>query len=176
MTAKEETKYTGFSIQATVPAVAAAIVLFIVSRHNYLLFHTVSETFSIIIACGIFMFAWNSRDMMENDYLLFLGIAYLAVAGVDLLHTLAYKGMGTFAEGGANLPTQLWILGRYLEAVSLLVAPLFIRRQFPFPFTLFVYLAVVGFFLLTIFYGLKAQHGRLTLQLRELAFRQTRRF
>ncbi len=152
MTEKEERKHSGFNVSTTLPAIVAAVILFVVSRHNYLLFHTVSETFSIIIACGIFMFAWNSRDMMENDYLLFLGVAYLFVAGIDLLHTLGYKGMGTFAGEGANLPTQLWILGRSFESVSLLVAPLFIGRRINFRLTFFIYLALLVFFLLTVFY------------------------
>ena len=33
---------------------------------------------------------------MDNKYLLFVGIAYFFVAVLDLLHTLAYKGLGVF--------------------------------------------------------------------------------
>ncbi len=54
--------------------------LYIISRPNYLLFHGLAEVFSIIMACGIFMVAWNSRDFMDNNYILFLGIAYLFIA------------------------------------------------------------------------------------------------
>lgn len=152
MTEKIEKKFTGSNAQIFFMGSVFAILLFIISRQNYLLFHTVSEIFSIIIACGIFMFAWNSRYMLENDYLLFLGVAYLFIAGVDLLHTLAYKGMGTFPGEGANLPTQLWVLGRYLESFSLLIAPIFIKRKIYFKFTFFTFLAVLLFFLMTIFY------------------------
>ena len=31
------------------------------SRWDYLLFHALVEMFSIIVACSIFLFAWNSR-------------------------------------------------------------------------------------------------------------------
>ena len=103
--------------------------LYLASLYNYLLFHSLSEIFSIFVACGIFVVAWNSRRFMDNNYLLFLGIAYLFIGGLDLVHTLAYKGMGIFSGYDANLPTQLWISARYIESMSLLIAPLFIHRK-----------------------------------------------
>jgi hypothetical protein len=39
-------------------------------------------------------------------------MAYLSVSFLDLIHTLAYKGMGVFPGFDANLPTQLWIAAR----------------------------------------------------------------
>ena len=42
--------------------------------------------------------------------------------------------MWVFTGFDANLPTQLWIEGRYLESFSLLIAPLFLRRRLrPWP-------------------------------------------
>ena len=46
---------------------------------------------------------------------------------VDLLHTLAYFGMGVFPGYTANLPTQLWIAARFLECGGFLVAALNVR-------------------------------------------------
>jgi diguanylate cyclase (GGDEF)-like protein/PAS domain S-box-containing protein len=52
------------------------------------------------------------------------------VSFIDLLHTLAYNGMGVFGNGNdANLPTQLWIAARYLQSISLLISPLFLHRR-----------------------------------------------
>jgi signal transduction histidine kinase len=82
------------------------------------------------------MIAWNSRRLQVNGFFHSLGIAALFVAGVDFLHTLAYKNMGVFPDQGANLPTQLWIVARYLQAASLLLAPVFLTRR-PRPATLF---------------------------------------
>ncbi len=70
--------------------------LYLMSLQGYLLFHAAVELFSIAVAWDIFLLAWNSRRLMANNYLLFLGISYLFVGGIDLLHTLAYKGMGCF--------------------------------------------------------------------------------
>ena len=126
--------------------------LYLTSHYSYLLFHSLSEIFSIVVACGIFMIAWNSRQFLDNNYLLFVGIAYLFVGGVDLLHTLAYKGMGVFQGYGADLPTQLWIAARYIESFSLLIAPLFLGRKLRSRLVLIGYLLVVVILLTSIFY------------------------
>ena len=110
-------------------APAVLVGLYATSLHSYLLFHALAEMFSVVVACSIFVLAWNTRRFLDNACLLILGIAYLFVGGIDLLHTLAYKGMGVFPRRGADLPTQLWIAARYLEAVSLLIAPCLLSRK-----------------------------------------------
>ena len=106
---------------------AVLVGLYFSSLQNYLLFHTLAEMFSIVVACGIFIIGWNSRHYINNNYLVFLAIAYLFVAFLDLLHTVSYKGMGMFEyQYYAN---QLWIATRYMESLSLLVAFLFVREQ-----------------------------------------------
>lgn len=108
----------------------ALIALYLTSLYNFLLFHSLAEGFAIVVAGGLFMVAWNTRHLVDRHYLLFLGIAYPYVALLDLLHTLAYQGMSVFPGFGADLPTQLWIAGRYLEALALLAAPIFLKRRF----------------------------------------------
>ena len=126
--------------------------LYLTSLYGYLLFHSLVELFSIVVACGVFMIAWNSRRFMEHNYLLFLGIAYLLVGAVDLLHTLVYAGMGVFQGFGPNLSTQLWILARYTESLALLVAPVFFYRKFRENWVLVGFLLVITGLLLSIFY------------------------
>jgi signal transduction histidine kinase/PAS domain-containing protein len=126
--------------------------LYLTSFYHYLLFHSLAELFNIVVACGIFMIAWNSRRFLENNYLLFIGIAYLFVAGIDLVHTLAYKGMGIFQGYETNLPTQLWIATRYVQSLSLFIAPFFFRRKLKINY-IFLGYALATFVLLTsIFY------------------------
>jgi PAS domain S-box-containing protein len=126
--------------------------LYLASRYNYLLFHSLAEVFSIVVACGIFMIAWNARRFLDNNYLLFIGVAYLFVAILDFLHTLAYKGMNVFQGYQTNLPTQLWIAARYLESLSLLIAPFFLRRKLKINSVFIGYTVVVGLLLVSIFY------------------------
>jgi PAS domain S-box-containing protein len=133
-------------------AAALLLGLWLVGIRNYLLFHTLAESFSIVIAFSIFIIAWNSRRLMENGYLLFLGIAYLFVGGIDLIHTLAYTGMGVFPGQTTNLATELWIGARYTESLSLLLAPFFLGRRVRVELALTGYLAASALFLSAVFY------------------------
>lgn len=101
-----------------------ALALGLVSRYNYLLFHSLVELFSVAVGWSVFMIAWNSRRFADNNYVLFVGLGLLFVGGLDALHMLAYQGMGVFPGRDANLATQLWIAARYAQSLSLLVAPL----------------------------------------------------
>ncbi len=64
-----------------------------------------------------------------NNALFLLAVAYAGVAILDLVHTLAYTGMGVFPEQGANLATQFWIAARLVESTSLLAAAFLIGRR-----------------------------------------------
>ncbi|MFB6110456.1 MAG: MASE3 domain-containing protein [Halodesulfurarchaeum sp.] len=96
--------------------------LYLIQLRNYLLFHSLVEISSVLVSFALFVVVWNARDRLDNAFLAVVGIGYLFVGGLDLLHTLAYSGMGVFPAAGANLPTQLWIVSRYTEAISLLGA------------------------------------------------------
>ena len=119
--------------------------------HNYLLFHWLVEFFSIVVAFGVFTVFWNSRHFLDNGCFLFIGIGYLFVGLIDLLHALAFDGMTVF-DGGVNLATQLWLAGRFVQAVSFLAAPLFLRHRFDARPILAIYAAVVTLMLASIFY------------------------
>lgn len=126
--------------------------LFWISRQNYLLFHSLAELFSIAVACSVFLVIWNSRRFISADAMLLLGIAYLFIAGMDLLHTLSYKGMGVFAGNeDANTPTQLWIIARYTESISLFAFALRTGKKISaWPVILF-YAAVMGLCVMSVF-------------------------
>jgi hypothetical protein len=103
--------------------------LYLTSLYSYLLFHTLVELITIAIGFSLFILAWNTRRFHASNYLNLLGISYAFIAAIDLIHTLAYRGMGIFAGYGANLPTQLWIGARYLQALTLCAAPLVAERR-----------------------------------------------
>ena len=110
--------------------VLGILALFFLSRaYSYLLFHNIAEALSIIVSVSVFVLIWNSRSFMENNYFIFLGISFIFVAIADFLHSLAYFGMGIFPGYGKDLPTQLWIIARYIQAVSFLLAPAFLTRK-----------------------------------------------
>ncbi len=131
----------------------AIIGLHLCGLYSYNLFHSLAEVFAVLVAGGIFMVAWNTRHIAQTPYLLLLGVAFLFVGGLDLLHALAYKGMGVFPGRGSELATQLWIAARSLEAVSLLAAPLVVGRRLNPWGLLFLYGALTAILLLAIFTG-----------------------
>ena len=126
--------------------------LVVVSRYNYLLFHSLAELFSISVAWAVFFLVWNTRKLVNNDALVFVGISYLFVGLIDMLHTLAYRGMGVFApHWGTNLPTQLWILARYMESAALLFYPVLIGKTLRPTKSFAGWLAATAAFLVGIF-------------------------
>lgn len=100
---------------------AGFVVLFLCSLYNYLLFHAFAEIFSITVAFAVFMIAWNTKQREGQSYIIFIGIAYLFVGFLDLVHTLAYQGMPIFTDYD-YYANQLWIAARYLESISMLLA------------------------------------------------------
>lgn len=97
--------------------------------YSYLLFHSIAEIISIVISGGIFFIGWNSRKYMDSSFFLIIGISFLFISVIDLLHTLSYSGMAIFLDFDANLPTQLWIAARYWQSLSFLTASLALNRK-----------------------------------------------
>ena len=116
---------------AWVPLAGGALLLaagLLLARvQSYLLFHSLVELASISMAFTIQCLIWNIRDLQENGFLKVIGPGFVAAACLDLVHVLAFKGMPIFTGYDANLPTQLWIAARALQALSLLAAPLAFR-------------------------------------------------
>ena len=140
---------------AALQAVTGLILLaglFVVSRYNYLLFHGIAELFSIAVAWAVFMLVWNSRRFITRKTLPMLGVAYLFVGGMDLVHTLAYKDMGVFPGfDGANQATQLWIAARYMESLSLLLFAALADRSVRLSLVFPVYICVTALLLASVF-------------------------
>ena len=117
------------AVRTALAAVLTVAGLYAIQSYNFLLFHSLAEIFSIVVACAVFFISWHTRKFVRDAYLPFLGLAYLFVAAMDMVHTLAYKGLGVFPGFDANLPTQLWIAARYMESITLLVAPALVGRR-----------------------------------------------
>ena len=126
--------------------------LYLTTLVNYLLFHSLVEIISIVVAISFFLITWNSKAYIKNQYLLFIGIAYLFVAFLVLLHTLSYNGMPIFV-GYDYYANQLWIGARYMESITLLVAFYFIaaEKNFKPEIIFFIYTLVTALLVLSIF-------------------------
>lgn len=126
-------------------------LLYFISRHNYLLFHSIVDGISIVIAAFVFTVIWNARRQIDNDYFQYVGVAFLFFAFFDFLHLLGNKNMGVFPEYG-NLGPTLYIASRYLLSISLVIAPLFINRKLRVAPVFAAYSLFTILILLSIFY------------------------
>ena len=106
------------------------LLLYVVDRNNYLLYRTLLEGFSLVMAALIYVLTTRTYKYSGNALLLFLGNAYLFIAVIDFFYIVTYKGMGIFPVQGINTTAQLWIAGRYLLAVSFLLAAVIARHRF----------------------------------------------
>lgn len=109
-------------------AILILTILYITSVYNYLLFHSLAEIFSVVIACMIFIIGWHSRYYIKNNYLLYISLSYIFIALLDMLHTLSYPGMSIFKDYD-YYANQLWIAARYMESLVLLTGFLFIKDK-----------------------------------------------
>jgi diguanylate cyclase (GGDEF)-like protein/PAS domain S-box-containing protein len=98
--------------------------LLVCSIFNHTLFHTLIELFAIGIAIMSFVVAWNTFSFSRNRLLLYLGCGYFWIGVIDLFHTLSFEGIEIFDSLEPVATIEFWIIGRYLEALILLIAPL----------------------------------------------------
>jgi len=132
-------------------AALMASALYATSLYSYLLFHSLIETVCVVVILTIFILAWNARNLLDNHYILFLGISFLSAAAFELVHLFAYKGFGVFPGFDTNLPTQLWIAFRYVFSLSFLIAPAFITRRIDAAATLTIYAVITALLFTAIF-------------------------
>ncbi|MCR6631570.1 MAG: PAS domain-containing protein [Magnetospirillum sp.] len=106
------------------------VVLCAVWASNFLLFHTISELFSVVVSFSAAVVAWYSRDWTGRNFLFLLGLSCLFVGVIDAFHIIAYKGINILPDSGGNLSSQLWLSARVLEAGNFLVAVWAPRRRY----------------------------------------------
>ena len=78
------------------PGLLLLFGIWITTLHSFLLFHGLAEVCSVVVAVTIFVLVWNLKQYLRNNYIVFIGIAYFFVTGIDFIHSLTYKGMGVF--------------------------------------------------------------------------------
>lgn len=120
----------GNALKSLAVFAAIAVALWLTSTQSYLLFHSLAEVFSVVVAFAAFVVAWHSRRWIGRGYLLVLGFGHLYIGAIDVLHLLAYKGMGVFSGHGGNLAAQLWLAARGTEVFAFLVALSWPHRRY----------------------------------------------
>lgn len=125
-------------------------VLFAVSFYSYPIFHVLVEMFSVVIAASVFIVVFHTRRLLDNDYLLFVGIGFLFFTMLGVPHMLAYQGIQLFHGYGNDLPTQAFIAQRFLLASTFMLAPAFLRHRLWLKTTLAMFAALTVLVLLSL--------------------------
>lgn len=133
--------------------IVAFSCLSIIAGKNYLFFHTVVELASVVIAASVFTVTWNVRKNINNYYLLIVGIAFLFIGILDLLHTITYHGMNIL-PGNNYYANQFWIATRFLEALTIVFSFSFIhvKRKFEANTVFGIYFLITSLIVLSILY------------------------
>lgn len=104
------------------------LLLLAFSLDSMLLFHTLAEMFSIVVAGAVFILVWSARRADAPGYITLLGVSLLAVGVLDLFHTLTFiEGALGMASSPAN-SDALWLAARLLQSVSIPLSLLFLNR------------------------------------------------
>jgi len=112
------------------PAVLTIIIIVTDFVDNYLLFHTLAESFSIFVALSIGLISYNTYSFTQNRYFLFIGLAYIWVGILDLFHTFTFPTMNIFQINGLDTTLTIWVLTRLFEAIILLIAVFIHNKKF----------------------------------------------
>lgn len=132
------------------------LLLFLLSRFNPLLIHTLIELVSIVLLTAIFLVGWNTRHLLRRQFFMILATGFLATAMVDLLHTLTYQGMQIFPVASSDTATQLWLIARTVGTFTFLLAILRLgRKDFKTDRTWLVGFLLSGIVLVTLVWPLK---------------------
>lgn len=117
-----------------------------------LLFHNVLELIAIFSTMGSFVLVWKSRTFLNNSYLLIIGVALLSVGTLEIAHLLTNNLTAYEGYEDHNLHIQLWIAAKYVEYLSLLIAPFLINKKINFTGTFIFYVVLTTFLFGAIFY------------------------
>lgn len=110
------------------PAILISLACLAAGQVHFLLFHTLAEFFSIIIALTALVVATTSRLFTRNHFTVYVSVVIGWCAAVDLLHTVTYRGMNLLYPDDIDMATQFWIAARFIQAAALLASPLMLLR------------------------------------------------
>lgn len=131
------------------------LILIILSINNYYLFHSAAEIFSCAIAYAIFIFTINTYKISKNSFFTILGIGYLFVAAIDLLHAFTYGDLIIFTNEHYDTETKFWIAARFVEVLTFLIASISLYKKAFKPnynYIYFIYLAITATLIIDILY------------------------
>lgn len=122
---------------------------------HYLPLHTLLEFFAVAVSFMVFGLTWSLRRQSNNRHQIILGCGFLAVALVDMAHTLSYAGMPVLVTpSGAEKAINFWLAGRYIAAITFLAVAFLKPAQWTTANSYTTLLAALGLASITWWIGL----------------------
>lgn len=114
------------------PTALSVLSVLLYQYTNFLVFHTITEFFSILVGFTALTVSATSSQFTKNQFVVFLAIALGWCSILDFIHVLVYQGMNLLPGQTITESTQFWIAGRFLQAIAFLFAPLFLYQRYSF--------------------------------------------
>jgi len=108
---------------------AGLILLNYVGIRNHIFFHFSAELFTVIVSTCLFAIVWVIREKIDEGYFTILAIGLAFAAVFDLLHNLTFGEVRILSGFSLDHSYHFWIAGRFLQGVTLLLAPICVGRQ-----------------------------------------------
>jgi diguanylate cyclase (GGDEF)-like protein/PAS domain S-box-containing protein len=89
---------------------------------QFVFWHTVVELLAVVVAMLIFITGYRAILSPRKGAVVWLGIAFLGVGLLDLLHTMSYVGMpDAMTPNSPQKSIVFWLAARLLAAIAMLV-------------------------------------------------------
>jgi len=100
---------------------------YVMDRALYLLFHNITEFFSIMVSLSIFGVGWYTYDQSKDRHALFLGATFLVVGLLDFMHGLSNSAMPAFVTPNSSTSDPV------LDSSTVVRASAFLVSAFVYP-------------------------------------------
>lgn len=121
--------YKAFNFKNILSILTISIICNLIYLSNKLLFHFLSEGFTVLIGFFMLIIAVNVSEASENGFFAFLAIGFGYVSVFNSLHAINYEGINILSKSSFNLSIQLGALSTYIQAISMAIAFKFIDRK-----------------------------------------------
>ncbi|MBU5485804.1 PAS domain S-box protein [Clostridium sp. MSJ-11] len=121
-------------------------IIVLTSLFNPILVNFIMEISTVVIGYTVMIIVINIYNISDNNYVLFLGIAYAFISTLDLIHVITHNGMNIILQCSVYKSNELWVFARYLEGISLLSANRYFKKEINFKkvsIIYFLYLVII---------------------------------
>lgn len=128
------------------------IGLYFTNIYSLLLFDVLAELLTVVMAFTIFSVAWNSRRFLNSSYLAIMGIAFLFIGGLNIIDTLDTIRVNLIKGYESKEMSIEKIATWYIMGISLLFAPLFLKRKLRVSFVISAFATIMFVILASVLY------------------------